>query len=485
MQTPIPWDDDPACGHLVAHPHQTHYCTYERVPRLLSLGLATGEHPDEIWILRLLQTYELWLLVFNRDLDELLQAPVAARSTRGDLLKNLRRCSALLQLLEHQTNLARMHLLGERGPQVRVQPWQGETPSTSLARARGQIEQLAAADDGSDGDIASLTRRFEDWRQRFERLLSGLLLPEPGAEYPYDEYLQLGELTSLQNGVKADWSPVGAPPKTIAETEHVSSDELLFIVVHQAFELWFNLMLHELDAVQEQLRTEPTDLSQAKRRMQRVVDCQKLLVEQIHMPATMRPNDFLQFRHETRTHAGETQERGLSPASGTESYQFREIEIIGGLAQDQGYQELLYGNEDMHIRFLTPAQEQRLKQPSLPDLFESLLQRRGVSELSELYPPPTVDNPYDDLAQLADLLLEFDEFFQLWRVHHVMMVQSMIGQKSGTGFLGPEYLRETVGMGSKLEQKRLLDQPQRRPRFFEELWRVRTRLQGQSPLEQA
>ena len=86
-----------------------------------------------------------------------------------------------------------------------------------------------------------------------------------------------------------------------------------------------------------------------------------------------------------------------------------------------------------------------------------------------------------DAADLAELLLEFDQFFQLWSVNHLTMVQSMIGRKSGTGFLGPECLKETVSMGMQGEDDRLLRMPQIRPRLFENLREVRTRMQFEEP----
>jgi tryptophan 2,3-dioxygenase len=95
----------------------------------------------------------------------------------------------------------------------------------------------------------------------------------------------------------------------------------------------------------------------------------------------------------------------------------------------------------------------------------------------EIYRSAPAPNPHADLAELADLLLEFDQFFQLWRYNHLTMVQTMIGRKSGTGFLGPEYLKETIGLGLQGEDDRPLRTPQIRPRFFEDLWEARTRMQ--------
>lgn len=480
MHTPIPWDDDPECGHQVAHPFQTHYCTYERVPRLLRLKNSLTDHPDEIWALRLLQAYELWFLVMARDLEVVLDAQLEDGVNRD---KHLQRCETLVQLLDQQTDIADWALVEDLGMQVPLRPSGPATPSPGFNQVRSLTGRLRMKGGGQAGSL--YVRRFAEWAPRFERLLTRLLSADPRVEVDFEGYVWLEELSSLQVGVKGNWAPVGQAPDGISPTEPVSADELMFIIVHQAFELWFNLILHDLDRIRELLSDEPAQVDEARRRMRRVVEAQRLLIDQIHIPRTMHPVDFLQFRHETRVQDGVKYERGLSPASGTESYQFREIEIVGGVAEDQGYQEFLHGNEDMHIRFLTPAQQRRMDQPDLPELFQNLLDRRGVGDLIEIFKPSGEDNPHADLVELAELLLEFDQFFQLWRVNHLVMVESMIGRKSGTGFLGPEYLEETVGMGQKSTQDRLLTEPQRRPRFFEELWKVRTRFQASPSTQDA
>jgi tryptophan 2,3-dioxygenase len=116
-----------------------------------------------------------------------------------------------------------------------------------------------------------------------------------------------------------------------------------------------------------------------------------------------------------------------------------------------------------------------LKQPTLPEAFRRAVERRGLPSFDALFTPANIPNPHADLAQLADTLIEFDEFFRFWRLSHVSMVEKMIGAKSGTGFLGPEYLMETAGIKVQ-EKNRVFEERQVRPRFFEELWAVRTRL---------
>jgi tryptophan 2,3-dioxygenase len=317
------------------------------------------------------------------------------------------------------------------------------------------------------------------WQPRFTGLLAGMVQPASvGGNLPdYTGFLALDELLSLQEGVKADWTPKGQDPIALAPAEFVSPDELMFIIVHQAFELWFKAILQELDGAMAALLAAEPDVPEAARHIRRVVRMQRLLVEQIHIPATMLPLDFFRFRSQSREVEGVTYVRGLTPSSGTESYQFREIEIVAGLKGDEAHGEMLQGRPDLPVRFLTPAQERRLAEPSLPEAFEKLLAQRGIGDVAEIFAPADTPNPHADLADLADALLEFDEFFRLWRVNHATMVQVMIGERSGTGFLGPEYLRETAGMGQQAEG-RVFARSQTRPRFFEALWSARTKLKA-------
>jgi tryptophan 2,3-dioxygenase len=163
---------------------------------------------------------------------------------------------------------------------------------------------------------------------------------------------------------------------------------------------------------------------------------------------------------------------GLTPASGTESYQFREIEILCGLRDDPVFRRYLEGSDKLPIRLATPRQRERLQAPTLPEAFRQTVHARGLTRYEDLFTPAGMPNPHPDLALLAETLLEFDEFFRFWRLGHVSMVEKMIGGKSGTGFLGPEYLAETTGATPKTAN-RIFEEPQVRPRFFEELWAVR------------
>jgi tryptophan 2,3-dioxygenase len=285
----------------------------------------------------------------------------------------------------------------------------------------------------------------------------------------------LPELLSLQNGVKAGWTEIGKQPTAVMESEHINADENMFIIVHQCFEIWFKAALDHIDRAIPLIMQ--GDITVATGLLRHVLLVQRLLVQQIQIPATMLPLDFLRFRARKMERDGKVFVTGLSPASGTESYQFREIEIVCGLRDDPVFRKYLAGNEILPIRLLTPRQAERLRQPALLDALRHAVQGRGLSRFDDIFTVADAPNPNADLAELADTMLEFDEFFRFWRLGHVSMVEKMIGAKSGTGFLGPEYLMETAGI--KIQEKnRVFEERQLRPRFFEELWAVRTRMSG-------
>jgi tryptophan 2,3-dioxygenase len=240
-----------------------------------------------------------------------------------------------------------------------------------------------------------------------------------GRRLNYGTYLHLDRLLTSQDGLTD------------------AHDELLFIVVHQAYELWFKEMIHELEGARSVM--EGGDSTTAVHCLRRVAVIERLLVEQVAVLETMRPQDFLSFRSR------------LAPASGFQSAQFREIEFISGLKQAPGRVQKLDVGEAEKSRLL-----RRLNEPSLGDAFYGLLERRGIDDLIELYR----DSRPGDLFELAEALLDHDEGFSLWRLRHIEMVERQIGQKPGTGgSTGIDYLRSTLGQ-----------------RFFPQLWEVRSRL---------
>ncbi len=263
------------------------------------------------------------------------------------------------------------------------------------------------------------------------------------APLSYNKYLRVAELIGLQD--------------CLSDPKH--HDELLFITVHQAYELWFKQILHELDAAIVFMNEDR--LVAASRTMRRVVEIEKLLVNQIHILETMSPISFLAFRDE------------LNPASGFQSMQFREIEFTSGLK----HEALL--NEFRADEFAHERLAKRYGAPSLDEAFFAALQRRGLDappsepqadedERLKRYGKRTravlevlthFDERHDEF-QLAEVLLEHDEYFSLWRSHHIKMVERMVGAKRGTGGSdGVGYLRTTLDK-----------------RFFPELWEARTYL---------
>jgi tryptophan 2,3-dioxygenase len=239
-----------------------------------------------------------------------------------------------------------------------------------------------------------------------------------GRRLSYESYLHIPQLLELQQGLTQ------------------AHDELLFIVIHQVYELWFKVLIDELETVRAAIVTD--DLRAARHALTRVKVIEDLLVEQVAVLETMAPQDFLTFRSE------------LAPASGFQSVQFREIEFLSGL-KDAGYIKALDGQGDARARL-----QRRLDEPSLHDAFTALIDRRGVT-VGDLY---RQGNRHADLLELAEALLDHDEGFRLWRLRHIEMVQRQIGDKPGTGgSTGVRYLQSTLGK-----------------RFFPELWEVRSQL---------
>jgi tryptophan 2,3-dioxygenase len=410
---------------------------------LLTLQPAP-KNSDELIFVVAMQARELWLRVMLRDLAALKDADAS------ETQKLLRRDIEIVKLLELQSDVAETIL-----------------PRAPIA-LRGQSQQLARLMRATralprDETAREFAARLRAWRTRDAKWIR---TSKRGRAY--EKYLRVNELLELQNAPKMDWAQVGQQPNALSVPDALCADEVMFVVVHQAFELWFKVLR---DLVERSIALiAADDVIEATRLMRRAVAIQKLLAHQIHIPATMTPHDFLTFRSETKSLNGKKMWRGLAPASGTESYQFRELEIASGLNANPTYQEFLRGHADLTTRFFTPAQEKRMAQPSLADAFNQQIARRDIADVIEIFAP----HRQADLADLADALLEYDEFFYLWRVNHIVMLQRMIGEKPGTGYLGLGYLKETAGL-SVQGVERIFHQVQKRPRFFENLWHARSR----------
>ena len=249
--------------------------------------------------------------------------------------------------------------------------------------------------------------------------LVGARFGEEGRRLSYGSYLMIPELLDLQQRLTA---------------EH---DELLFIVAHQAYELWFKVVLSELEATRACIDRD--DIFFARHHLRRVYVIEKLLVEQIQVLETMSPLDFLAFREQ------------LAPASGFQSVQFREIEYLSGL-KDAKYLTRLESTPDEMKRL-----RRRLDEPSVADAFRALVVRRGSPALLDIFRHREL---HGDLFDLSEALLDHDEAFAHWRARHVLMVERQIGSKRGTGgSTGAKYLRTTLDK-----------------RFYPDLWDLRSQL---------
>ena len=254
----------------------------------------------------------------------------------------------------------------------------------------------------------------------------------------YAEYLNVDDLLALQR-------PLSEGP------EH---DEMLFIVIHQVYELWFRQILHELDHLEELLAR--NDGAHARGGLKRILTILKVLVAQIDILETMTPLEFLSFRDR------------LEFGSGFQSHQFREVEFALGWKDPKALERYPAGSE------ARSRLERRLESRSLWDLFLHHLASNGVpvprADLERdvtrrVEPSPalrevlvTVYRSQPALAELCERLVDLDEGIMEWRYRHVKMVQRTIGTRRGTGgSAGADYLLAT------------LNQP-----LFPDLWAIRT-----------
>ena len=263
------------------------------------------------------------------------------------------------------------------------------------------------------------------------------------SEMTYNDYLKVPELLALQE----------------RQSEPPHHDEMLFIIIHQAYELWFKLIIHELGSAMECMKSK--EVLRARHFVHRCVEIFKVLVQQIHILETMQPVEFLQFRGR------------LTPASGFQSMQFRELEYLSGLKEPR-YLQFFKNRPD-----LVAILQARLDGPDLRSAYYDLLRDLGFaipenasdkeragdeSVCSQILDAliPIYRNPADNLPLylLTESLVELDQYLGLWREHHVRVVERVIGFKKGTGgSSGVEYLRATTNKKS-----------------FPLLWDVRTRL---------
>jgi len=255
----------------------------------------------------------------------------------------------------------------------------------------------------------------------------------------YSSYLKIDQLLDAQQ-------PVSPGP------EH---DELLFIIIHQVYELWFKSMIHELEYLRQNFDSNDVPTSYAT--LKRILTILKVQVQQIDVLETMTPLSFKSFRSR------------LESSSGFQSLQFRELEIVLGKR----------GPQALNIHHHNPAAveklSERIKQPSIYDAFIAFLNRRRGGELPKEIAARDLTQSWQEskavesiiietyrndpeATQLCERMVDLDEGLQEWRYRHVKMVERTIGTKPGTGgSMGAEYLRTTLFIS-----------------LFPELWSART-----------
>ncbi len=260
-----------------------------------------------------------------------------------------------------------------------------------------------------------------------------------GESRSYGQYLDLDRLLSAQHPLS------------------FQHDEMLFIIIHQASELWMKLCLHELNAAREHVRRD--DLGPVFKMLERVSRIQQQLVQSWDVLASMTPADYSAFRNY------------LGKSSGFQSCQYRLLEFTIGNKRAEMIE--VFRKEPENFAALQRA----LASPSLYDEALRLLSRRGFEipadyldrDWTQQYVPSkqvaaawlavyhSVDDHWD-LYDLAERLLDLDHKFQLWRYSHMKTVERIIGYKRGTG-----------GTGGVSYLAKLLEL-----QFFPELWSIRT-----------
>ncbi|MFI5709625.1 tryptophan 2,3-dioxygenase [Kribbella sp. NPDC051620] len=254
---------------------------------------------------------------------------------------------------------------------------------------------------------------------------------EEGGRLTYGSYLRLEQLLDQQR----------------LESDPPAHDELLFITIHQVYELWFKQVLHEMTASRDAMLT--GQLWKAQHLLRRVHTIERTLIQQVDVLETMTPQDFGEFRHR------------LSPASGFQSVQFREIEFLSG-AKDPSFVKRFRGLSAAE----TARLEQRLAEPTLWDAFLGVLEQAGFSSTDEddlrkaLQTVAGDRSSHAEIWELAEALVQHDELAAAWRARHVVMVERMIGAKPGTGgSSGAGYLRSRLDL-----------------RYYPLLWQLRSSL---------
>ena len=257
----------------------------------------------------------------------------------------------------------------------------------------------------------------------------------------YGDYLELDQVLNAQN-IRSD-----------------SHDEMMFIIIHQASELWMKLCIHELSSAMEKLKAD--EIGPAMKMVSRIARIQEQLIHSWNILSTMTPKDYMTFRE------------SLGQSSGFQSYQYRIIEFSLGNKNAA----MIKAHADHPARY--SAVKGALEAPSLYDLTLQLLSRRGF-DIPKSHTERDWSKPYqasdaveaawleiykqgDDHWQLyewAEKLVDLEHRFQTWRFSHMKTVERIIGYRRGTGgTAGVDYLKKALDL-----------------RFFPELWNVRTAL---------
>ncbi|WP_071461456.1 tryptophan 2,3-dioxygenase [Bacillus massilinigeriensis] len=257
----------------------------------------------------------------------------------------------------------------------------------------------------------------------------------------YGEYLQLDKILDAQNRLSGH------------------HDEMLFIVIHQVSELWMKLILHEMGAAIQSIQD--NDLSAAQKRLSRVSKTQSQIIQAWDVLSTLTPSEYMEFRG------------SLGQASGFQSFQYRLVEFALGYKTPHVL-KIYEKDPELHARL-----KKAFEAPGLYDVSIQALQKAGLPIDEEVLDRDVTrtyssndsvraawmevyrnTDKYWELYELAEKLVDIEDWLQQWRFRHMKTVERIIGFKMGTG-----------GSSGVAYLKKVLDQ-----RFFPELWDIRTEL---------
>lgn len=463
------------------------YCNYIQVQSLLSLFYKGARTPEETAVCSHFYLLTLYLRVQESELSGLCLSMEKRKpfSTEDwlDAIKRMNRCVELGKILAESGQILRSILINNPKPDVSfalISPDVHQLQLLSTVSAlTGRISRRLAGrlrQGGPDPNLDSQKRKWADLAAS-HRILHRAAVRDAAAAMARMHHLEAPVRVALKAVVPVRRILACSEavlrkhhPGALREPGH-GSDELTFVIAHQAFEVWFPAMITALNRAIGLLRRERPDTLAAAALVRLCGAIFQLFCRMIEIPETMTASDYIRFRAELRG------------GSGAESIQFRAIEILLGL-RDPRYRETIG-----RMGLLTAELLALWDQPSLAQAVMETIQRRGVFEPGDgeeerarkiaqaIMKPTGTPNPCADLLELTEAAVELEQKRELWQRHHMSMVERMIGGKPSMGVGGTSFNGKAP---ENLEHPHSLPYLQATTtyrRIFPDLWNARNCLQ--------